>query len=106
MRRLIGILVVTVMLATAAPALAAQFVIKHFGCHDAETYQRISRIINQGDKAAAIRALTAEVYLRRCVLFEEGETVYTGSISGWKGLIQVRKVGEPAEFWTGLKMVR
>ena len=111
-----GLLVVIVILAsrgsgdtsTNAPAEPETHVITQdiWGCRDETVLSRISTLKAQGDSAATVNYLRAQIDAGQCITLDRGDTVYLMGSRLLSGITKVRKAGQSAEYWTALEAVR
>lgn len=86
----------------AAPAVRgkATMTADTFGCSEQNLFDRILELTGSGDRAAALRLMTASLVKGACIKLSAGQTVFIEQRSGWSGTRCVRPEGETDCVWT------
>ena len=74
---------------------------QYIGCVDRDYFEKLSEFATQQDT----EALTAGLLAGTCTIFERGERVYLSDTAIFSGLVQVRRAGEVAEYWTNTEAI-
>jgi len=78
-----------------------RFKAARFGCAHREYFEKVLSIKGEGDDEAAHTKLLDGAYAGECTVFKKGEEVYL-HLDGFSlsSVVQVRRPGETAEYWT------
>lgn len=75
-----------------------------YGVSDKATFSTLTRYANQRDEVAFNRRLAQELLAGTAILFRNGEVLYARNYT-WDGMVQVRRPGQDAEFWTNIEAI-
>ena len=70
-----------------------------YGCSSKEYYEKLVVLVDDGDKEAFSKALTAGIMGGVCVSFKGGERVYIDDTDYSSGIVNIRREGSVSGYW-------
>lgn len=96
-------LVLAVVFATASSSAFAfehQVVKPAAACMDVDYFKKLIHIAGENDNEALTKALVPKLMTGECITLSLKEQVFLVDTAVFQGLVQVRRHGDPREFWT------
>lgn len=77
-----------------------------FGCVNKEYFDKLTKLVSQGDKNAFGKGLVAGLTTGQCVMFHNGEEVFLEDTKLFSGMAKIRKTGEFQGYWTVIETIK
>jgi hypothetical protein len=78
----------------------------YFGCTSKEYFEKLVSYAVQKDMEAFKKGLATGMLTGQCTILKAGEEVFIADTAIFSGLLQIRKQGSIAEFWTNIEAVK
>ncbi|MFM0284123.1 hypothetical protein P0D75_39560 [Paraburkholderia sediminicola] len=73
------------------------------GCESDKLHSKLTSYSVAGDKAAFKKAVLMAISNGECTLFRTGETVQLMDTAIFRGMVQLRRLGDTTEYWTNIE---
>jgi hypothetical protein len=75
-----------------------------FGCQDKETFEKITKLLSEGDKDLASKVLGDGIASGTCTLINKGDMTLVEDTSIFAGMVKLRRKGEESAYWTFIEV--